>query len=171
MSKTDDAQWDYTRKTATILMQTIAHIELSMHEGDDSINTVIDTFHTMGKYLDTIQAGVQEQAESHPELRDSLDYVRSHINEAIISMQFYDALTQRLQTVTKGLMNMAELVDDADKRTQESSWKALQESMLKSCSIHSDTVFLQAICEGKGFEEAHRLSKESKQSTDEIELF
>lgn len=171
MRDTDNSQWNYTSKTATILMQTIAHIELSMQEGDDSIGTVIETFNTMGKYLDTIQDGVQELAGTRPELSDSLDYVRNHINEAIISMQFYDALTQRLQTVTKGLMNMAELVDDADKRTQESSWIALQEGMLNSCSIQSDTVFLRAICEGKGFEEAHRLSREARQDTDDIELF
>lgn len=171
MSSSNNDNWHYASKTATMLMQTIAHIELSTHEGEASIGTVIATFNTMGKYMDTIQEGVQELGEKRPELIESLNYVSSHINEAIISMQFYDALTQRLQTVTKGLSDMSVLVDDVDKRTEESSWIALQESMRNSCSIQSDTVFLQAICDGKGFEEAHRLSKESKQSDNEIELF
>jgi len=171
MSNTNKDNWHYASKTATMLMQTIAHIELSMHEGEASIGNVIKTFNTMGLYMDSIQEGVQELAESRPELGEKLNYVSSHITEAIISMQFYDALTQRLQTVIKGLGDMSVLVDDAEKRDQESAWEALQQSMRSSCSIHSDTIFLEAICSGKGFEEAHRLAIESQQASDEIELF
>ena len=171
MSSSNNDNWHYASKTATMLMQTIAHIELSMHEGEASIGKVIETFNTMGKFMDTIREGVQELAGERPELNESLDYVRSHITEAIISMQFYDALTQRLQTVTKGLGDMSELVDNEQQRTQESAWASLQESMRSNCSIHSDTVFLEAICSGKGFDEAHRLASEAKKSDDEIELF
>lgn len=171
MSNTNNDNWHYASRTATMLMQTIAHIELSMREGEASISTVIKTFNTMGQYMDSIQEGVQELAGSRPELKQSLDYVRSNITEAIISMQFYDALTQRLQTVIKGLGDMSVLVDNAEKRSQEAAWEELQESMRSSCSIQSDTVFLEAICAGKGFDEAHRLATEAQQGNDEIELF
>lgn len=171
MSNTENDNWHYASKTATMLMQTIAHIELSMHEGEASISTVIKTFNTMGEYMDSIEEGVQELADSSPELGEKLTYVRSSITEAIINMQFYDALTQRLQTVIKGLGDMSVLVDDGQKRDQESSWEELQQNMRSSCSIHSDTVFLEAICAGKGFEEAHRLATKAQQDSDEIELF
>ena len=109
--------------------------------------------------------------EDKANIQQDARYCIEQANAAVVSMQFYDTLTQRLQFIDASLQALSELIKDKDRRASEAEWMALQDDISRRCHIQSDAVFLDAIRAGQSFDEAHRLSQSSRQGQDEIELF
>jgi hypothetical protein len=173
MSQDTDKNWTHASETAELLRQATAHIQLSMQEGNDSIDNLTESFNAivrhlgeLGKHAEALPDGEDKQA-----IQENARYCSEQSNAAVVSMQFYDTLTQRLEFIADSLHGLSELIRDRDRRLEETQWLALQDDIAQRCHIQSDAVFLDAIRAGQSFDEAHRLSKNSKQGTDDIELF
>lgn len=174
MDKETDVNWNHASETAEMLRQATAHIELSMREGNDSIQSLTASFNAIIEHLGKIN----EQTAKLPdgEVKDSIEkhtqYCTEQNHAAIVSMQFYDTLTQRLQFIAESLHSLSELIRDKKKRGSESQWLDLQNNIARRCHIEADAVFLDAIRAGQSFDEAHRLSLNIRQSKGgDIDLF
>jgi len=173
MSKETDKNWDHASEIAELLHQATAHIQLSMHEGQDSIESLTTTFNAVVEHLSRITntAETLEDESSKQSIQQDAGYCIEQANAAVVSMQFYDTLTQRLEFIAESLQALSEVIKDKDRRGSESEWLSLQEDIAKRCHIQADVVFLDAIRAGRSFDEAHRLSRDSRHKEEDIELF
>ncbi|MBD3670113.1 MAG: hypothetical protein HUJ29_05005 [Gammaproteobacteria bacterium] len=173
MTTERDKNWHYASETADMLRQTTAHIQLSMHEGQDSITSLTDSFRAITQHLESVRDAVGDCGDEAKQasIHQDIEFCTAQTDSAVVSMQFYDTLTQRLEFVANALQSMSELIHDTDKRDSESQWLDLQQQIIRNCHIQSDAVFLEAIRNGKSFDEAHQLSKTSRESEQEVELF
>ncbi|MBD3610010.1 MAG: hypothetical protein HUJ30_05620 [Gammaproteobacteria bacterium] len=171
MTTKNTDNWHYASETAEMLRQAIAHIQLSMHDGSDSIESLTSSFNSMNMHLDQINdiaEGLSDAGQKEM-IQADLDYCKTHINSAVVSMQFYDTLTQRLEFAAILLHEMSNLIRSPGLRDSEEAWKTLQTNILEKCHVRQDLEFIQAIREGKNFDQAR--SSSSAADDGGIDLF
>jgi hypothetical protein len=173
MSTETDKNWNHASETAEMLRQATAHIQLSMHEGQDSIESLTSSFNAVVEHLNQVTKNAEalEDGAGKQSIQEDTRYCIEQANAAVVSMQFYDTLTQRLEFIAESLQALSDVIKDKERRRSEAEWLALQNDILQRCHIQADVVFLDAIRAGQSFDEAHRLSKDSKQQDQDIELF
>lgn len=173
MSKETDKNWAHASEIADLLHQATAHIQLSMHEGHDSIESLSASFNAVVEHLNRVNNAIetQEGGTDKTGIQEDTRYCIEQANAAVVSMQFYDTLTQRLEFISESLQALSEVIKDEDRRGDEAQWLSLQDDIAKRCHIQADMVFLDAIRAGHSFDEAHRLSRDSRQQEEDIELF
>lgn len=173
MSKETDKNWKHASEIADLLHQATAHIQLSMHEGHDSIESLTASFNAVVDHLGRVSTAIEalEGGADKAGIQEDTRYCIEQANAAVVSMQFYDTLTQRLEFISESLQALSEVIKDKDRRGDEAQWLALQDDIARRCHIQADMVFLDAIRAGRSFDEAHRLSRDSRQQEEDIELF
>ena len=130
-----DLDWSQVRETVLMLNLAVAQIIASMHEGDQSVETVGETFTTLVNQLQQISrlgsALRNDQAgkESLDEMLETLQNVSDKIQRFIIAFQFYDKLSQRLNHVSTDLTDLAELVSDSTRIYNPTEWQSLQQQI------------------------------------------
>jgi len=117
--------WSQIRETVLMLNLAVAQIEMSMKDGDQSVNTLIDSFTTMSGSIQVIELAANDLPDDSQDkgylsrIRDVItsnsEMVSLKMQEAIVAFQFYDKLTQRLSHVSSSLSALAVLVSDPQK--------------------------------------------------------
>lgn len=173
MSTETDKNWNHASETAEMLRQATAHIQLSMHDGHDSIESLTSSFNTIVEHLGRVTKNAEALSddEGKKDIQADARYCIEQANAAVVSMQFYDTLTQRLEFIAESLQALSDVIKDKDRRRSEAEWLSLQNDISQRCHIQADVVFLDAIRAGQSFDEAHRLSQSSRQQEQDIELF
>ena len=175
-----DLDWSQVSETVRMLNLAVAQIIASMHEGDQSVETVGDTFTTLANQLQQISrmgsALRKDEAgkESLDEMLNTLQDVSDKVQRFIIAFQFYDKLSQRLNHVSTDLTDLAELVGDRARIYNPAHWQSLQQQIRSRYSTVEEHRMFEALMNGAGLQEALSILKEDKPSStdeDSVDLF
>jgi len=143
------------QQTILVLNLSIAQIDLSITEGDNSVNTLIDSFTFMSQHIQQIQevgGKLVDMIDSSIEVDEHKNLLLSEAGElsakmqqAIIAFQFYDKLSQRLEHVSHGLTGLAEIVSHEMKVKNESEWEAFKSSVRKGTTMREEEELFELI--------------------------
>ncbi len=178
------------QQTILILNLSIAQIELSISEGDHSVNALIDSFRFMSQHIEEIQSATKQIGsistdnsdlqQQHSLLLSQTDELALKMQQAIIAFQFYDKLSQRLGHVSHGLSGLAEIVSHEMRVKDATEWETFKKSVRRGTTMREEEelfelIFDQHIPSVQAIEimkerMSQRMHEEQKQH-EEIELF
>lgn len=143
------------QETIMVLNLSVAQIELSITDGDNSVNTLIDSFSFMSKHIEDIEvstkliAEMAEEVEGLQEHNASLllqtNELATKMQQAIIAFQFYDKLSQRLEHVSQGLSGLADIVSHEMHAKDEAQWQAFKETVRKGTTMREEEELFELI--------------------------
>lgn len=170
-----DLDWSQVQETIRMMNLAIAQMEVSMKEGDDSVDTLTDTFSTMVARVQVIEKVVKqkEQDDDLDTIIEQCEAVTSEMQKAIVAFQFYDKLTQRLSHVSHTLESLSNLVGDQSKLYNPIEWSLLQEKIKSKYTMPAEHRMFELVMEGMSVEDIMKLPPESvaDDAIDDIELF
>jgi len=143
------------QETIMVLNLSVAQIELSITDGDNSVNALIDSFSYMSKHIDDIEAASRLIAE----MSGSIEGIEEHnaslltqtnelaikMQQAIIAFQFYDKLSQRLDHVSIGLSGLSEIVSHEMRCTDKEEWESFKASVRKGTTMREEEELFELI--------------------------
>ncbi len=174
-----DLNWSQVRETIRMLNLAVAQVTASMQEGDESVDTLGNSFTEMAtaiKAMEKMAVDLPDDDEStlKQDLNDKCVNLSDKIQNAIVAFQFYDRITQRLSHVCNSLESLSELVANDERLFQPGEWSELQKQIRSKFTMESDRVMFDALMQGKTVEDvlAMNAQTESKiDNSDDIELF
>lgn len=174
-----DLDWSQVRETILMLGVAIGQIEVVMHDGNESVGVLTDSFTAMSNAVDAISEAAQglPDDEATRPVRDTIDsnsaFVTEQMQKAIVAFQFYDRMAQRLDHVCRSIDALAELIANTKRLYNPDEWVAIQEKIRSKYTIESERVMFDAILNGASVHEALELSRQqtSAGGGDDIELF
>jgi Inhibitor of growth proteins N-terminal histone-binding len=173
-------------ETISMLALTVAQIETSMKEGDQSVNQLTDSFTDLASHSQEIIKEAQKLDKNIPheaEIRRNMllaaEGLSEKIQKAVIAFQFYDRLTQRLDHASHSLEKIGHLIADSGERYQEEAWRNVQDNIKNSYTMEAERIMFEHIMRGHSVAEAleiyqHQFKKDSEETfdtDDDIELF
>ena len=171
-----DLDWSQIRETMSMLNLAVAHIQLSMTEGNESIDTLTHSFTSMVGSVSVIAKVLQSLSDDGPdtELKTTVveycDDTKQKMQAAIVAFQFYDRLTQQLSHVSDSLTSLGGIISDPQKLYSPFEWMALQGKIRSEYSMESEREMFDALMDGQSIQEV--LEKRRNQKVDdEVELF
>jgi hypothetical protein len=170
-----DLDWSQVRETVMMLNLAVAQIVHSLQDGDESITTLGDSFTAMVGHVQMAKSAAEQLSVSNEKdtILSNCEIASEKIQQAIVALQFYDRLSQRLSHVAKSLASLGGLVGDQARLYNPYEWRGLQEKIKSRYTLDSERHMFDAILNGTSVDEAMRLLEEvqSNQGNDEIELF
>lgn len=174
-----DLDWSQIQETVRMLHLAVAQLDMAMREGDESIDTLSNSFTSMIGEVNIIAsvAKTLEQPDDNLEVEQTIeqhcDQVSAQMRAAIVAFQFYDKLSQRLSHVMHSLESLADLVGDRARLYHPYEWVGLQEKIRSRYSTPEEQDMFDALLGGASIQEALQLceQKRSARSDDDIELF
>lgn len=143
------------QQTILVLNLSVAQIDLSITEGDNSVNTLIDSFTYMSQHIDKIQTTSHKMAEMGNEIAGMDDHkslllseageLSQKMQQAVIAFQFYDKLSQRLGHVSHGLSGLAEIVSHEMKVKSPEEWESFKSSVRKGTTMREEEELFELI--------------------------
>lgn len=178
------------QETIMILNLSVAQIELSITDGDNSVNTLIDSFSFMTKHIENIEESTRMIAELSGNIEGLDEHNQSlllqtnelstKMQQAIIAFQFYDKLSQRLDHVSKGLSGLSDIVSHEMHAQDQEQWESFKASVRKGTTMREEEELFELIFDqGMPAEEAieamktrmrERMNSEAEE-VEEIEFF
>jgi hypothetical protein len=157
-----DLDWSQVRETIKMLNLAVAQIALSMREGDESVNTLADSFTSMAEGVRSIEASLANLPEAIGGHIDSMveercAELKHKIHAAIVAFQFYDRLTQQLTHASQSLGALGELVCDPSRIYHPAEWHALQKNIRACYTMEEERRMFDALMHGATVEEALRV--------------
>ncbi len=174
-SNQPDLDWSQIRETIKLLTVSVAQVESSIKDGDESVNELASTFTDMVDDMQKIQEFLALVApnDSTAAALGYCESMQEKINQAIVAFQFYDRMQQCLQHVSNNLKGLSEIIDTPHRLYNPLEWHKFQESIRSRYTMESEKVMFDAIHQGKSIEEALLLFAQANVQSrpDEIELF
>ncbi|WP_319557954.1 hypothetical protein [Thiomicrorhabdus sp.] len=141
------------QQTILVLNLSVAQIDLSITEGDNSVNALIDSFSYMSQHIEHIQElgkGLrQDISDEETSLKNALltqaEDLAAKMQQAIIAFQFYDKLSQRLEHVSYGLSGLAEIVSHEMRVKSAEEWEAFKASVRKGTTMREEEELFELI--------------------------
>lgn len=165
--------WSHVKETIMMLNLSVARLEHAMSDGEDSVETLADSFTSLAASISTMGTAASDLPESN--IKETIlrnwHAVSDKVHSSIIAFQFYDKLTQRLVHISKSLAEMTSLVENDDRINDPYEWKGLQEMIKSKYTLDSDLAMFDAILSGKSVEEILTEARESYKDDNDIELF
>lgn len=178
------------QETIMVLNLSVAQIELSITDGDNSVNTLIDSFSFMSQHIEGIERSSQKIAEMSTDVAGIEEHNQSlltqtgdlatKMQQAIIAFQFYDKLSQRLNHVSHGLSGLAEIVSHEMHAKDQAQWEAFKSDVRKGTTMREEEELFELIFDQEmPAVEAIEIMKgrmrtrmtEAEQDDEEIEFF
>ena len=172
-----DLDWSQVRETVKLLTVSIAQVENSMKVGDNSVNTLTQSFAGMVGHLQSIHSTLEtmDNSKSKTLALAHCDATSETINASIIAFQFYDRLQQCLAHVSTSLKGLSDLVEDPARLYNPKEWRDFQQNIRERYTMESEKLMFDAILSGKSVEEALALAKTVVENVpedeDDVELF
>ena len=153
-------QWT---ETVHMLDLTANQIDLTLREGNDSIELLTSTFTSMADCLDSLEKSLEKMAYG-PEKSINGSHALSDcyaakekINNAIIGLQFYDRLTQRFKYIRESLIVLAELIDDPCRQNIPEEWVGLRQKIKSDYSTEQKKTIFNALMDGMDLDKVFEL--------------
>jgi hypothetical protein len=146
------------QQTILMLNLSVAQIDLSISEGDNSVNTLIDSFTFMSEHIQQIQQAGEKiadlsqdgEAEHHKSLLlTNAGDLSVKMQQAIVAFQFYDKLSQRLEHVSRSLSGLAEIVSNEMKVKNAEEWEVFKATVRKGTTMREEEELFELIFEHK----------------------
>jgi hypothetical protein len=180
-----DLGWSQVRETITMLSLAVAQVESSMTDGDQSVNTLTESFTHMAKYIKRIRTVAQKVTPStltsfQEVIENTAKTLEENVQDAVVAFQFYDRISQRLEHVCNSLNQLGDIINDPTALYNPDSWNTLQKEIKSSYTMEAERIMFEHILKGHSIKEAleiyrHHFEKAavdaSNDDRDEIELF
>ncbi len=179
-SSEPDLDWSQVRETILMLNLATARIEYCMRDGDDSVNTLTNSFTNMAGHVAAIRSALEqvwENSDVDDVIKDGVlgncNDVSMKMHSVIVAFQFYDKLVQRLAHISRSMSALASLVSDPVRLYSPYEWKGLQEKIRSQYSLSDEVKMFDAVLEGASIEEVVKLMEEQEKSHKEsdVEIF
>jgi hypothetical protein len=159
-----DLNWSQVKETVLMLNVAVSHIERTMRDGDDSINTLVESFTPLVGKTQIIHKAAENLPETDEKstILGNCRDISAKMNGAIVALQFYDKLSQRLSHISHALGSMAELVHDSKRLFDPYEWHGLQQMIKSKYTNEPDRDMFDAILNGASVEEALKLAENQK---------
>lgn len=172
MTTKNDDNWCHVRETILMINVAVARIEHAMQEGDESFNTLSQSFVEIVNSANQIITDSKELEDSPAKERISAtcEDISHRVNHSIIAFQFYDKLTQRMNLISHTLNSLTMLLDDTEKKDIRKEWLALQEMIRSKYTLDADQEMFEAVLQGTSIEEALKVAVK-KTTENDVEFF
>lgn len=143
--KKDDA-----RKTSCALELAIAQIEMSLQESDQSIGELIQSMTAVTQCMGSIKkrlattADFSETAHLQNSIHADCNRAEQYMQDAVITFQFYDRLSQRISHIQENLRAVSTLIQKP-KQQHPLLWDQLQEKMRSVYSIEQEQIMYNTL--------------------------
>lgn len=174
-SHSPDLDWSQIRETVAMLTLAVARIEYAMRDGNDSVDTLTESFTSMVGNTQVISMAAADLPEG--KMRDTIlnncNAVDAKMQSAIMAFQFYDKFTQRLNHISVILNSLSDIVSDSERVYSPYEWRALQKMIKSKYTLDTDQKMFDAILKGKTVEEALKegVKEKIEKEGSDIELF
>jgi len=168
-----DLDWSQVRETVRLLNLAVAQTEMSMKEGDESVDTLTDAFTTMVARVQVIEKMAKSDEEiDTKQIIEQCEAVSDEMHHVIQAFQFYDKLSQRLSHVSHSLDALGNLVSDSARLYNPTEWSILQEKIISKYSMPAEHHMFEMVMQGKSVDEILKhVVPEVKSKDDDVELF
>ena len=170
--------WCHISETLSMLSLAIAQINMSMTEGDHSVNTLTKSFVSLVEDIRIILDELKQDISSHSieTIQATVDKIANDIcnrvNDGIIAFQFYDRLSQRLDHISQSLDGVSGIISEPQKRNHPEEWRNLQKKIRLKYSMEAERKMFDAIMSGKKITEALTMYKQDQSFQEgDVELF
>jgi len=165
--------WSHVKETIMMLNLSVARLEHAMSDGEDSVETLANTFTSLAASISTMGIAASDLPEST--IKDTIlrnwNAVSDKVHSSIIAFQFHDKLTQRLVHLSKSLAEMTSLVENDERINDPYEWEGLQQMIKSKYTLDSDIVMFDAILAGRPVEEILAEARQSYKEENDVELF
>ena len=160
------------QETVLMINVAVARIEHAMIEGNDSVNTLSQSFVDIVNTAKQIGLDAEklEDSATKTTIRDNCQSISRGMQGSIIAFQFYDKLSQRLTHVSRSLGDLNEILKDRSKINQQKEWLELQDAIRSKYILDADHEMFNNVLSGMSIEEALIIALKKTQE-DDIELF
>lgn len=169
-SQNPDLDWSQVGETIRMMNLAVAQIEVSMKEGDDSVDTLTDAFTTMAARVHIIEKLAKAEDNESLEIVAQCESVTAEMQHAIMAFQFYDKLTQRLSHVSHSLGMLSELVGDNSRLYNPVEWTLLQEKIKSKYTMPAEHDMFEMMMQGMSIEDVLKQMQNTETGND-IEFF
>lgn len=174
-----DLDWSQVRETILMLNLATARIEFCMRDGDDSVETLTDSFTTIAGNVAKLRGAMDSVFDTYDvdekmkkDIQSTGEEVSRKMQSIIIAFQFYDKLVQRLSHISKSMAALGNLVGDPGRLYSPHEWRGLQEKIRSTYTMSDEKKLLDALINGATVEEVVRMmEEESNAQGSEIEMF
>lgn len=174
-----DLDWSQVKETVLMLKLAAAQVEFSLKDGNNSVNTLTESFTGMADSIKTIELDASSLFEKYSieeldqsTVNENCQIISSKMQQAIVAFQFYDTLVQRMDHVVSSLSKLGDLVSDPMRLYSPHEWSALQEVIRSRYSMEKERELFDAIIAGEDMalvlEKMHQVAISDE---DGIELF
>ena len=166
-----NVDWTQVKETVRMINLAVAQIEVSMNEGDDSVDTLTKAFTEMAARVQVIEQHTKESNSDTKSITEQCDAISAEMQHAIIAFQFYDKLTQRLSHVSESLESLAGLVGDEERLSQPKEWTRLQEQIKSKYTMPAEHHMFEMVMQDMSIKDILKQALQADTSDDDIELF
>lgn len=149
-------QWS---ETMHMLDLSANQLDLTIQEGNESVELLMNTFDSLTEHLESLEhklnkaippeAPTADAGEISPECR----ITKEKVNQAVVGLQFYDRLTQRLQHIRESLAVLSALIDDPNKQNIPEEWTILRNKIKTKYSTEQQKSIFHALMRGADIDE------------------
>jgi len=137
------------RKTIMTLNLSIAQIDLSMTEGEYSVDGLIDSFNYMRSEIERMKTVAMTPNVSIENIRDIVNEEASVLDQkftsSIVAFQFYDKLSQRLHHVSESLSVLTDIISAETRSVDAQVWDVFLKKMERYASMQEEYELFELI--------------------------
>ena len=174
-----DLDWSQVKETVLMLKLAAAQVEFSLKDGNNSVNTLTESFTTMADSIKAIELSTSSLFEKYSvdgveqsTVNDNCRIISSKMQQAIVAFQFYDTLVQRMDHVVNSLSKLGDLVSNPARLYSPHEWGALQEVIRSRYTMEKERELFDAIIAGEDMVQVlEKMHQVATSDEDDIELF
>ena len=161
------------RRTVRMLDLAAARVSYALHDGNDSVDTLISSFTNMTEQVMTMQTGIESLPDSDAKtaLLGNCQQAMTTVQETTMAFQFYDRLSQRMQHISISLDELSKLIDTPDLMKHSTSWLALEDKIRSHYTLDNDLSMFEAVLAGENIEDILSKATDVVEDDGDIELF
>ena len=149
------ANWTPERQIAHMLELCEAQMESALSEADCAVDTLVRAFSDVAESARALSALAQDRpGEAGAELNRQIAAVSAHMSSAVVALQFYDKLTQRLGHVRHSLSTLALFVCDGNQARERDQWRRLFSTLRRLYRTEEERQIFRMMVEGQSVEAA-----------------
>lgn len=142
-------QWS---ETMHMLDLCADQIDSTIQESNDSMELLMTTFSALTSHLESLTDKIDGE-----KTKESIEATKEDINKAVIGLQFYDRMTQRLNRIREGLAVLAALIDDPSRQNIPQEWVDLHDKIKSGFSTEQQKTIFHALMHGADIDEVFEL--------------
>lgn len=161
------------RRTVRMLDLAAARVSYALHDGNDSVDTLISSFTNMTKQVMSMQKGIEDLPDNNAKttLLGNCSEAMNTVQETTMAFQFYDRLSQRMQHISTSLDELSKLIDSPQRMQESTEWLGLEDKIRSHYTLDNDLAMFEAVLAGENIEDILSRATNVVEDDGDIELF